>query len=102
MTSEQHKWYGRGYSAGTRASWPLHRPPAPPTKCVAKLMHAARNLRDKVDNFLATIEEDDPLQVTVGPAIDSLDDALAEIGLWLTSNDEQSVRLLTEGTDDDE
>ena len=81
MTPEEKRAYGRGYNARNR--WPEHRPPCPPNEIVAGLMEAIRKLRDAVDSYLATIDEDDELQDMLGPAIDDVDCAMVKLSRWL-------------------
>lgn len=85
MTLEETRAYSRGYSAGVKKQWPLHRPPEPPNELVASLMNAALNLRDCVDGELATIEQNDPWQKTLGNPMDALDQAMEAVGIWLTN-----------------
>jgi len=87
MTPEESRAYSRGYSAGSRGHWPLHRPPVPPHKVVSRLMTAARDLRDEVDGTLATLCEDDEWQEPLGPLVDAVDVALTRIGTWLLSEE---------------
>ncbi|MCH8147384.1 MAG: hypothetical protein IH987_05225 [Planctomycetes bacterium] len=75
--------YSRGYNAGSRGSWPDHRPPAPPNELVALAMAAARELRDEADVQIATFCEDDPMTLAIGAKIDEFDRQMQKIGAWL-------------------
>ena len=48
-------------------------------------MDAARRLRDAVDGVLATFDETDELQTTLGNAVDVLDEQFIRIAEWLLS-----------------
>lgn len=81
--------YQRGYQRGIKGGWPDHRPPSPPDELVARLMDAARALRDGVDGELATLDGDDPWTERLGPLVDAVDESLARIGQWIKRDDEQ-------------
>ena len=79
------KAYSKGYSAGSRHSWPLHKPPEPPNEVVARLMACVSKLRDGVDGQLALFDEDDDIVIVLGPLIDDVDAVFEQIGEWVTS-----------------
>ena len=81
--SEEAKGYQRGYQQALRKVWPLYRPPYPPDAVISGLIKALVDLVGVTDNYLATIDPDDPLQVEIGPAIDAGNEALLEVGKWL-------------------
>lgn len=83
--SDDHKrGYSKGYAAGRRGAWPLHRPPTPPHEAVRKLMDAAMGLRNAVDTHIAMLSEDDEFVQELGPLVDDVDAAFEEIGKWLS------------------
>jgi len=87
MSAEETRAYRRGYSAGSR--WPDHRPPHPPHELSAQLIKASQELRDAVDDFLATIDKEDELQGRLGEPVDRLDAVLVRIGEWLKMPEDQ-------------
>lgn len=90
MTEEEERArrnaYARGYAAGRRGAWPEHRPPQPPNEVIAKLMAAARKLRDAVDGELAALLPDDEWQRTLGEPVDAVDEALTAVSDWLKND----------------
>ena len=89
MTREEKLAYGRGYNTGAAGRWPEHRPPAPPDPLVAELMRAATSLRNAVDGELATLDEEEPWQKTLGDPLDAVDAAMTAIGQWLVGPPDQ-------------
>ena len=83
MTHEEKLAYGRGYNAGVRGGWPMHRPPVPTQEDVRDLMVAAQALRDAVDGQLAVFDPDDPIEAILGPPLDDVTGAMEKIGQWL-------------------
>ena len=76
--------YQRGYNAGSKGAWPAHRPPQPPNRIVVDLIDSAQRLRDEVDDFLATaLDEEDPVAISLGAAIDRVDRSLECVTEWL-------------------
>lgn len=76
--------YQRGYRAASEARWPWHKPIVPPHEITAKFMTAAQRLRDEADVYCACLDQDDELVTEhLGPAIDAIDEALADLVKWL-------------------
>lgn len=90
MNGNESRAYSRGYSAGRRGAWPDHRPPVPPSPIIAKVLEAAKSLRDAVDGELATLEQDDRWQTIFGNPVDEFDQAMIEFGEWVRAESEQT------------
>lgn len=89
-TVEERRAYARGYKAGRVGRWPNDIPPMPDEQ-TAKLAAAAKLARDILDNELAQLcEGDEPWTSRFNPAIDAVDEALAEIDAWMMSKVKQS------------
>lgn len=83
MTREEKLAYAKGYAAGSRGSWPAHKPPMPPTELVALMMTAARELRNSVDAQLCLFDKDDDIVLAIGPKVDVFDQAMIAVTDWL-------------------
>lgn len=85
MNNTEKRAYSRGFNAGRKGAWPLHRPPVPLNEDVKELMEALRALRDGVDSELATLCPDDEWVERLGPLVDQADHAFERIGEWLSA-----------------
>jgi hypothetical protein len=83
MTRDEQNAYSKGYAAGSRGRWPLHRPPLPPDEIVRAIVEPARALRDAADSLVAILDEGDEFAKKLGPPIDAFDEAMTRLGLWL-------------------
>ena len=79
MTRDERRAYSKGYLAGSRHSWPAHRPPVPPEPVLGRLIIAVQKLRDAADNICATLCEEDEFVAELGPPVDEVDTAMAAI-----------------------
>jgi len=84
MTQEEKRAYQRGYAAGIRGRWPVHRPPQPPNQVIASLLLALREIRDHLDSELATID-DAEWELAFSPIINKADAAAESVTEWLAS-----------------
>ena len=82
MTEGEKRAYQRGYAAGIRGRWPMHKPPEPPNEIVANLLLALREIRDHLDSELAAIG-DAEWEAAFGPIIDKADEAAEAVTEWL-------------------
>jgi len=83
MTREEKCAYQRGYTAGSRNSWPAHRPPLPPDPVLRRLIEAVTRIRDTADGMQAVFSPDDEVVVTLGRMIDEADAAAESVTRWL-------------------
>ncbi len=88
-TEGEKRAYHRGYQACVAKKWPEHKPPHPPAPIVRAMFEAARKLRDKADDFIATTDcdADHSSEEIFGEAINAIDDASRELTEWLKSQD---------------
>lgn len=82
MSDDEKRAYAKGYSAGSRGRWPLHKPPRPPDEITAALVDALQALRDQVDGQLAMFDPDDEIVVTLYPFVDAATEALERVGKY--------------------
>lgn len=87
MNDAEKRAYGRGYNTGSRGAWPLHRPPRPPDEQIASLLDTLQKLRDGVDGFIATLDEDDDINLELGVLVDQADAAMRDVGEWLVQTE---------------
>lgn len=91
-TVEERRAYARGYKAGQVGRWPQGVPPMP-DELTTRLAAAAKLARDILDGELAQMTEgDEPWTSRFNPAIDAVDEALAEIKAWMMSKVSESAR----------
>lgn len=83
MPDDERRGYQRGYNARGQGVWPAHRPPTPPNEIVGPFVTAMRSMRDRVDYWIAGMEQDDPMVVDLGAQVDAVDAALARMDEWL-------------------
>lgn len=81
--SAESRAYKRGYYRGRFNMWPAHKPPQPTNEVIARVMTAARELRNEADWMCATLMEGDDFVLRLGPKIDELDRAMAAVTKWL-------------------
>lgn len=83
MTPEEKKAYQRGYHRAAIKAWPEHAPPLPPDELAAKIISVAVDLRNAVNDLLATLDEDDDFEGVLGPKVDAFDQAMVSLGAWV-------------------
>ena len=88
MTREESNAYARGYGAGVRGKWPLHKiiPPVNDSSVRAVLI-AGVNLRSQSDALLATFTEGDCPELAA--AIDEFDEAVVAFNKELAKVEER-------------
>jgi hypothetical protein len=86
--SDESRAYQRGYSAGVRKYWNLHKPPIPPDPIVGDLVRAAQVLRDTVDGECAKFEKGDEMAERLYVGVDAVDEAMKRLSLWLLESSE--------------
>lgn len=91
MSSEKSRAYSKGYSAGRKSAWPLHRPPLPPDPIAREIIRSAQELRDAADHICATLSEDDEFALELAPKIDTFDEAMTKLGGWLADEEQVSI-----------
>jgi hypothetical protein len=85
VTRIEFNIYQRGYNACLRnhRAWPAWCPPVPEDAVIKGLIESAEALRNGVDGFLATLDEQDDVTQELGPKLDAVTEALAAVKEWV-------------------